>query len=139
MRITANPPPTALPGMQAPDQVAAAPPPGIAGTLDAKLANFWHGMLDTMEERTGVDAIEHDRARDSAYLASKGRALRAEIDRLPDGPHKAAALEKLDGFVEKNTARIEQDYRRAMTVETGGGVVRDPSAFLSKLHLKSLL
>ena len=112
---------------------------GTAETLQSELNHFWDGMMDTMEERTGVEAIEHDRARDSAYLASKGRALRAEVDRMPDGPGKEAALEKLDSFLQKQTARIQNTYQREMAAQAGEGPVLDERSFQSKIRMKTLL
>ena len=106
--------------------------------LDAKLAHFWEGMLDTMEERSGVVGIKHDRDRDLSYLASKSRALHTEFNRMPDGPDKRAVLDKLDHFVQDNTKRIENNYQRAMARETGSAPL-DEKAFAVKMRMRDLV
>lgn len=112
---------------------------GIAARLEAKLGRFWEGMVDTMEERTGIDAIQHNHDRDRGYLARQGRALLAEISGLPDGPDKDAALHKLERFVQTHTKRIEDTYQRAMARETGAGLALDGPAFSAKIRMKDLL
>lgn len=106
--------------------------------LDAKLARFWEGMVDTMEERSGVAGIKHDRDRDRSYLSSKSRALHAEFNRLPDGPDKRAVMDKLDRFVQDNVNRIESTYQRALARETGAAPL-DEKAFAVKMRMRGLV
>ena len=100
--------------------------PSTASSIDAKLASFWDGMLDTFEERSGLEAIEHDRGRDLSYLRSHGRQLESAISQMPNGPEKDAAASKLSTFIAKNESRIERQYQRALAAEQSpnAGVVR---------------
>lgn len=111
----------------------------IAHSLDAKLARFWEGMLDTMEERSGVEGIQHDRDRDLNHLGHQSRSLRAEIQRMPDGYVKDHALDKLDRFVQDNTKRIEDTYQRSLAHENGWAPPLDEKVFAMKIRMKDLL
>lgn len=85
-----------------------------SASITSKLANFWSGMLDTFEERTGLDAVEHDHSRDLSYLKSKGSHLQGEIDKMPPGPAREAATATLQDFLAREESRIEKRYQQEL-------------------------
>lgn len=87
---------------------------GAFSSIASKLANFWSDMLDTFEERTGLDAVEHDHSRDLSYLKSKGSRLQGEIDKMPPGPAREAATATLQNFLAREESRIEKRYQQEL-------------------------
>lgn len=93
--------------------------PSVTVNLDTKLASFWSGMMDDCEERTGMEAVEHDRTRDLNYLHSKGRQLEREISRMPQGISQDLAAHKLKTFIATHEQRIEREYKAALGAVQG--------------------
>ncbi|WP_159917498.1 hypothetical protein [Pantoea sp. 18069] len=94
--------------------------------IDQQLASFWQGRIDTFEEREGVELVQYEHSRDASFLQSKGGQLRAEVEKMPAGPEKDEAKQKLESFLKSNSDKIEARYQQGMARETGSLPARDP-------------
>lgn len=142
MRIGGIIPPAPAP---APDVPEAAPASarydwsGFYGSVEHKLLSFWDGMRSDMQERTGVDAVQHTYDMNIGFLERKGDTLRAEVNAMPEGPRKEQSREQLENFLRNNTERIENAYQHGMARETASGTALNEQAFQTKVRTRNLL
>ena len=82
--------------------------------IDNQLRDFWKSMNDTMEEREGLEAVEHDHARDSGYLNMRGAEIKREVMQMPEGEGRDRAMAKLEKFLTSEMSRVESRYQRGL-------------------------
>lgn len=103
------------------------PFPGPTSARDMKLDSefsegldsFWSGMMDTFEERSGIDAVKHNYERDMSFLLSKGKQLNEKLSGM-NSWMAAPRAEQLHGFLSGEKARIEAEYKQGMAQLEGG-------------------
>ena len=82
--------------------------------IDNQLRDFWKSMIDTMEEREGLEAVEHDHARDSGFLNMRGAEIKREVMQMPEGEGRDRAMAKLEKFLTSEMSRVESRYQRGL-------------------------
>ena len=98
------------------------PFPSPSSPLDLKLGKefsqgmktFWSDMVDTFEERSGKEAVQHDYDRDMSFLLNKASQLNKTISGM-NSWSAANKSEQLHDFVVREKTRIESQYERGMS------------------------
>lgn len=93
-------------------------PSGSPSAIDSDLRAFWDDMppddsISAMEEGWQRD---HDYDRNKSHLEIQGSKLHAKVAGMPDGEEKNTARTKLENFLSKENARLDQAF-----LNEGGG------------------